>query len=342
MNSQTIQAFIGIDIAADHFTASAFFNPNQAIITKNLITNDPEGFQTLIDWLTSHHCNPKSSIFCMEATGVYGEKLAYFLLAQGYQVAVEPPLQVKRAFHPSKEKTDAVDSQQIAQYAFRFLDQLHFFSPKEEILEKIKTLLNLREQFVLQRSANLASQKQLKKAFFHQAEAITHLKQAIESHSQQIQSIEKQIQDLIDQNPDYKNKVNLLKSIPGVGMLLASQLLAMTQGFQKQIHYKQAASYLGISPKRFESGSSIRRKPTSSGFGPSTLRKLLYLASMSLRTHNKNFKLYYLRKMAEGKPPKVILNNIANKLLKIIFAVTKNQKRFNQNYCSINPMLLNY
>ncbi len=337
---QTTQSFIGIDIGSQHFAVSIFIKPNAPRLTKDKVSNDPNGFQDLIEWLALHHCDPQSSIVCMEATGVYGEQLTYFLCSQGYQVAVEPPLKVKRAFNPSKEKTDAVDSQQIAEYAYRFVDELHFFVPKNEVLAKIKALLTLREQFVEQRSANMTIKKQLSKGFFVQSEVQAHLNQAIEFQTGQIKSIEKQIQELIDQDPDYKNKVSLLKSVPGVGFLLAANVLSMTHGFQKQLNYKQAASYLGMCPKKFESGTSIRRKATSSGFGPSILRKLLYLASLSVRTHNRSFQKYYLRKIQEGKSAKVALNNIANKLLKIMFATVKNQMRFTDNYRSVPPHFL--
>lgn len=337
---QSFHTFVGIDIGANHFAASLFTSPNHSIKTQDKIPNNQDGFQQLLDWLKLNQCHAANSVICMEATGVYGECLAYFLCAQGFKVAVEPPLKVKRAFNPSKEKTDAVDSQQIAQYAYRFIDQLHFFVPKNEVLEKINVLLGLREQFVIQKSANINSKKQLLKGHFPNQEAHAHLDQSIEFLANQIKTIETQIKNLIDQDPEYKNKISLLKSIPSVGLLLATNILVLTNGFNKTLNYKQLSAYAGICPKRHESGSSIRYKPTSSGFGPHTLRKLLYLASMSLRTHNQNSKKYYLRKIAEGKAGKLVLNNIANKLLKIIFAVIKNQTQFIPNYQSVHPMLL--
>ncbi len=90
----------------------------------------------------------------MEATGVYSEVLAHFLAANGYPVAIEPPLKVKRAFKPAGHKSDPVDSPQIAEYAYRFWDELSLWNPRAEILEQIKTLLTTREQFVVQRTGH--------------------------------------------------------------------------------------------------------------------------------------------------------------------------------------------
>ena len=71
------------------------------------------------------------------------------------------------------------------------------------------------------------------------------------------------------------------------------------------------------------------------------MRKLLHLAARSLVTHDRNFRKYYLRKLEEGKPKKVVLNNVANKLLKVLCAIIRDQTAYNGNYKSINPMMLN-
>ena len=94
-------------------------------------------------------------MICLEATGVYSEVLVHFLAANGYPVAVEPPLKVKRAFKkPAGHKSDPVDSQQIAEYAYRFWDELSLWVPRQEILEQIKTLLVTREQFVVAKTGH--------------------------------------------------------------------------------------------------------------------------------------------------------------------------------------------
>ena len=71
------------------------------------------------------------------------------------------------------------------------------------------------------------------------------------------------------------------------------------------------------------------------------MRRLLYLASMSVRTHQPDFRRYFERKVAQGKPRKLVLNNIANKLLKIMCAVLRNQTPYIPNYRSVNPIVLN-
>jgi transposase len=147
--------FVGLDISAADFTVSILQNPALPIKTQGPFLNSSEGFEIFKQWLSSHHVNTKNSIFCLEATGVYGEHLCYWLNAQGFNVAVEPPLKVKRSFDTKGHKTDKIDSRQIAEYAFRFHDELKFWQPRLEVIEQIKVLLAAREQFVQQRTADM-------------------------------------------------------------------------------------------------------------------------------------------------------------------------------------------
>ena len=122
--------FVGVDIAAANFTASIYKSPKQKGVTKEGFVNTVDGYTAFISWLESHKIHPSSCIICMEATGVYGEDIAHFLVTQGFTVSVEPPLKVKRAFDLIGHKTDPVDSRQIAEYAYRFRDELTFWRPK--------------------------------------------------------------------------------------------------------------------------------------------------------------------------------------------------------------------
>ena len=107
--------FIGLDISEANFVASIYKTPGQPIVTKEAIPNDRKGFKMLLLWLNDYHIDKKNCRICMEATGVYSQAIAYYLLFQGFPVSVEPPLKVKRAFDPVGHKTDPVDSTQIAE-----------------------------------------------------------------------------------------------------------------------------------------------------------------------------------------------------------------------------------
>jgi hypothetical protein len=108
----------------------------------------------------------------------------------------------------------------------------------------------------------------------------------------------------------------------------------------KDFTIKNLSAHFGICPFEKESGSSVRKKPRSRGHGPARIRKLLHLASRSVKTHRPEFRKYFHRKSLEGKPGKLILNNISNKILKIICAVINSKTAYIDNYKSVHPNIL--
>ena len=76
--------FIGLDISKADFAASIYKTPGESIITKEAISNDRKGFEILLLWLNDYHINMKNGHICMEATGVYSQAIAYYLLFQGF------------------------------------------------------------------------------------------------------------------------------------------------------------------------------------------------------------------------------------------------------------------
>jgi len=321
---------VGLDIACDDFVASIYQSPKQSIITKEGIENTFEGFNVFILWLKEHGLSKTNCIVCMEATGVYNEAIAHYLVSQGFRVSVEPPLKVKRAFDPVGHKTDAVDSKQIAEYAYRYSDELRFWQPKDEIIEKIKHLLTAREQFTKQSTAIKNAMKSYEKHVVQVSLIVKAHRQTLREIKKHITEIDKELDRIIRQNPSISNMNNQLKSIPGFGLLLSASLITLTGAFSDISRYKTLAAFLGI-----------YRQPHMRSFGPAYPRKLLNLAARSVATHNDFFKKYYARKLAEGKAKQLVLNNIANKLIKLACALIKNNSRYTVTYRSINPMFLN-
>ncbi len=336
---QSFQFYVGIDIASNDFAASIFTDTKTAVQTLTEIPNDYSGFAQFQKWLVSNQVQSDNCIICLEATGVYGEALSYWLVTKGYPVAVEPPLKVKRAFSDKSHKNDKADSKKIAEYAYRYTDELKLWQPKANAIEQIKVLLMTREQLVEQKTALLNTLKTLQRKVVQTPLANQIYHKNIDQFTDQIKKIEKELEKLIDKHPDFKITIRSLKSIPGVGFLLGANFLVATDGFENELttNSRKAAAYIGICPYQHSSGTSVYKKPRIPKYGPARLRKLLHLAARSVKTHNEQFALYYNQKFAQGKQPKLILNNISNKLLKIMCAVVRTQKSYVDNYVSIHP-----
>lgn len=334
--------YVGIDVASASFTSAvgSMREHWQILVRPATFANEYDSFSKYVSWLHEHEIQPNNCVICMEATGVYNEVLAHFLSANGYAVVIEAPLKVKRAFKPEGHKSDPVDSTQIAEYAYRFWDELCLWNPRQEILEQIKTLLTTREQFVVDRSGHQNALRALKRKYVRTALAEKMHEKAIEELKKYIKEIEAEIQRLIDQDPNFRDMVTLLISIPGVGALLAAHMLILFHSAPEPYNPKSLAAFIGICPYENSSGSSLKHPSTSRHYGPPALRKLLHLAAMSIATHKPQFRLYYLRKTKEGKPKQLVMNNLANKLIDIMVAVVRTRTRFIPNYHSVNPGLL--
>jgi transposase len=333
----TIKYSVGVDIASSTFTVSVSEIPWKVILKPETFENNVEdGYQTLLEWLAEHHLSVSETVVCMEATGVYSEGLAYFLYAKGYRVAVQSPLEVKRTFKPYGPKSDAVDSLQIAEYACRHMDKLSFWRPRNEILEQVKVLLAVREQFVSQSTAHKNALKAIQRKVIRTPFAEQAYIQLIEQVKMQIKAIDLEIRRLIESDPTFKEMLLLLLSVPGVGLLLAAHFILLAQF---SLEYKVLASFLGISPNEHSSGTSVFKHATSRHFGPPAIRKLLYLAACSICTHRPQFGRYLARKAKEGKPPRLVLNNVENKLVRIMCAVLQSKTAFIENYHSVQPFV---
>ncbi len=329
-------SFVGVDIASTCFVACIGSAPWKLKVKPVKFANEEDGFVSFLEWLSEHDLKAESTVICMEATGVYSEGLAYFLYASGYTVAVEPPLNIQRKFPVNASKMDELDCQYIAEYACRYVDKLSFWQPRAEILEQVKVLLTTRQHFSVQLTGhkNALHAVQRKKVSCQLAKQVHQ--NMIEQISQSIQAIDREIRRLIESDPTFKQTLLLLLSVPGIGLQLAAHLLI---AMQVTLDPKELAAFIGICPIQHESGSSVYAVPTSRHYGPSVLRKLLYLAACSVRTHKKPFQQYFFRKAAEGKHKKLILNNIQNKILKIACAVVRSQKPYIITYASVNPLV---
>lgn len=332
--------YVGIDIANDDFTCSLLCRPDLPIVAASSFVNQIEGFDTFEQWLKTHGVDKQHAIICLEATGVYGEGLCYWLVGKGYLLAVEPPLKVKRAFYPKGHKNDRIDSKQIAEYAYRFQDKLYMWQPKDQLVEHIAILLTTREQLVQQKTATINAFQALDRKVLKNQVAKAIYQENIKRFKSQIEQIEKEIQKIISIDNQFKHLVHLLITVPGVGLLMVANLFVITNGFTQHLEYTTLAAMIGICPYQHRSGTSVWKPDQSARYGPPRIRKLLHLAARSVKTHNEKFSKYFARKNAEGKPNRLILNNIANNLLRIICAIIKEQKQYISNYVSINPMLL--
>lgn len=283
-------------------------------------SNDEKGWAALATW------SQEDAFFVMEASGPYYLGLACWAHQQDTAVSVLNPLIIKRysQMRLSRAKTDAKDAQLMAEYAREHSPES--WTPPAAVNQAMRQLMSLRDGLLRQQTILLNQAE----AFAHtpiQQEVVDQvLEQQQVSLTQALARIDDRLEELAKEQ--YQQCYQAVLSIPGIGPKTALMLLCITDGFTRFEDARKLASYVGICPRIWESGSSIKGRGSICKLGCSQLRKLLYMCSWTAKTCNPACAELYRRLKDKGKPERVIKVAIAHKLLRQAFAVGKSGQLF--------------
>jgi transposase len=309
---------LGIDIAKLKFDVALL---NQGKFKTKVFTNDISGINTCLKWLGTHAAEPVHA--CLEATGSYGDALACALHDAGHTVSIINPARTK-AYAQSlglRQKTDAVDAKMLARFAHT--QQPAVWTPPPVELRALQALLRRLDALGEMRTQE---KNRLEVADVAVSASITQHLDYLET---QIELLKAQIQSHIDQHPGLKQQQDLLDSIPGVGSATSAWLIGELNLLRFD-SARQAAAFVGLTPRKNDSGSSVRGKPRLCKQGNSLLRKLLYFPAVTAMTHNPLVRPLCLRLKAKGKHKLAIIAAAMRKLIHIAFGVIKSGKPFDR------------
>jgi transposase len=311
-------SIIGIDIAKAKFDIALIQNDKFRV---KVCKNTPEGFHQLIEWLNKHGVYHVHAT--MEATGTYWEALAEFLVDAGHQVSVVNPVRIANYAKSimQRGKTDVQDARLIARFCERERPELWQPTPKSqrELLAMVRQLQHLTDCLQAERNRLPISRISI------QASIDAHIR-FIE---QQIKDLERQIKQHINSDPTLKHNRELLLSIPNIGEKSMAHLLAYLGDGTRFERSNQATAFAGLTPRRFESGSSVHGKSRISKQGHADIRHILFMPALGNYGMKRAFVPFMERLKAAGKAPKEIIVAIMRKLLAIAQAVLKSQTPFN-------------
>ncbi len=315
---------IGIDVSKAKIDCAWLRDLETGKVKTKVLKNNAAGFQSLINWAEVNTQHPLSSIrFVMEATGIYHEALAYALHATGAEVCVVNPAYIHNYAKSlgTRSKTDKKDSVTIAR--FGATHGLEVWQPEADEIRHLKALIARHEAIEkdLQRENN-----RLEKAEITQVsiEVISSINTVIKELTKEKDRIRKLIDEHIDQHPTLKQDAILLKSIPGVGPVIAQRMIALIHS-RKFISAKQCSAFIGLNPVMRESGTSVRGRAHLSKMGDAKIRAKLYMAAVVAIQHNPDIKQQYERLLQNGKSKMAALGAAMRKLVQICFGVLKHQ-----------------
>lgn len=277
-------------------------------------------------------------LVCAEYTGRYIYPLTVACQELNLFLWLDDPTRIKNSMGLTRGKNDAIDAARIAEYAFRYSDKAVRYSIPDAALVSMKNLLSDREFLLTDRKryqAQLSDQKMyMDPRDFKQKS--TRWKKVIKSIEEQIEAIDAEIDSIISADPVLSRQKELLVSIDGIGDRIAINMIAITGGFTRFQNARQFCSFAGLTPYRYDSGTSVRSKAKISKRSNQTMKALLHMSAVNVATRMKEseYKEYYERKLKEGKHIMCIMNVIRAKLVHRMFSVIRRDSEYTRQYQS--------
>lgn len=258
---------------------------------------------------------------CIEATGGYERTLVVALRDRGLAVSVVNPRQIRDFARAAGQlaKTDAIDARVIARYGALF-NPAASETPGEN-QEKLRALRTRRQQV----SGTLVEEKN-RLGTLHDADARASVEEAIDFYQRQLRALDEQLAQLMDIDPEFRQRRDLLVSVPGVGATTAAALTAELPELGR-LNRRQAARLVGLAPINRDSGT-LRGKRMIGG-GRAAVRRGLYMATLVATKHNPVIRAFYQSLLNRGKAKMVALTASMRKLLLILNAIVKTNQPWN-------------
>jgi len=331
--------FIGIDVSKNTLDIGLLEVSNPESVNHLQVSNNDEGIIDLLKWLQKQEgFLIDESLFCLEHTGMYNFPLLQFFSQQIACVWVENAIQIKKSLGLQRGKNDKVDAIRIAQYAYRFKDQVKLWKPVREIIDRLKQLSALRERLVETKKRLLTPVEELFKVGNESMAKVLEksMSKTMKGLDKDLQAIEDQMKDIINKDDDLKRLYELVTSVIGIGFVTAVNMLVCTNEFKLFRNHRQFACYSGVAPFEYRSGISIKGRSRVSHMANKKMKRYLHMASLTGIKLDEGLKNYYNRKVEEGKNKMSILNAIRNKLLARIFAVVNRGFAYQKNYLNLS------
>lgn len=318
--------FVGIDISKDTLDASLCRNLSAtASLPHCVFANTLKGFNSMIKWLKENKMNPAELLFCLEHTGVYGLNVSSWFEEKGFSYVLENPLHVRRSLGLVRGKNDKADSGHLARYAARHHEELKPYKMPSMLLLELKALLTHRDMLSRQKKELLQTEKRLD--VLSKTMDVKMIKKQNHQHlnllETQLLDMEEKLKELSEADQAISENVGLVRSIPGIGLIIALNMVVQTNNFNGFENGRQYACYCGSAPFEYSSGTSVRGKTKVHPMGNRHMKGLLSNGAHAAIRYDKQIKNYYERKTAEGKPKLLVLNAVRCKLINRVFSVIK-------------------
>jgi len=312
-------SYIGVDASSDYLDFDGL--PGES---RRRLCNTPESHAALAALLSGSRGDDRDVVVVLEASGGCERGLHRVLVEAGVPAAIVNPQQVREFARSQglRAKTDRVDAR-----AIRMFGQVRHPRPTplpDPVRAELIELLGYRNQIVAEITARTLQRGHLTSAFLiKQADA------ALERLRRESEMLAQLIEATVASDPWLSRRAEVLISFPGVGRLVAAELIAAMPELGK-LNERQAASLAGVAPFACDSGKRRGVREIAGG-RPRVRRALFHVARVGLRW-NPVLKTLYERLTARGKPGKVALVACMRKAVVILNAMLKAGKEWDPGH----------
>lgn len=327
--------YVGIDISKEKLNLC--YKKGLETILEEECENDVKAisrtFKTAFKALDIHY---EDVLVCAEYTGRYIYPLTVSCQDMGLFLWIDDPTRIRNSFGIIRGKNDAVDAVRIAEYACRYSDKAVRYSIADKELVSLKNLLSDRD-FLLKDRKRYQIQLTDQKKYMDSddfKEKSSRWKKILKTINETIDDIDVEIEKIFKENKFLSHQKELLLSIDGIGDRIATSMIVITVGFTRFKDARHFCSFAGLTPYKYESGSSIRSKSKISKKANQGIKALLHLSAVNVATRMKKgeYREYYERKINEGKHVMCVLNVIRAKLVHRMFAIIKRDEAYVKSY----------
>jgi len=310
----TQSAFVGIDISKDRL--DVFIRPQGTSFSEPYTDH---GVRSLVERIVK--IDPEMVLF--EATGGYETQIVAALAHVKVPVVVINPRQVRDFAKATGRlaKTDHIDAQVLARFAEAIRPEPRLLADEDQ--KELAALMS--------RHCQLVEMIAMEKNRMHTTTPIVrgYLEAHISWLQTQLKNVDNHLDDFIGKSPVFQRKVEIVRSVPGVGPALSKALVSYLPELGT-ITRQEIAALVGVAP--FNSDSGKRKGKRIIWGGRKHVRSILYMGALVATKYNPAIRAFYQRLLAAGKLKKVALTACMRKMLTILNAMVRTGTPWRENF----------
>ena len=316
-----MDVWVGIDVSMETLDFGWYTSTGKKHFK---VANTPDGFREALSK------TPLDAKFVMEATGTYYLNLAFHLDERGHFLSVVNPLCTKSHMRSDlrRAKSDKTDALALSRFG-QEKNPHRWVAISPEILQmrQLQCVCDTLRETISAYGNKIHAMEQCVYSSSYAVGVLEELRSKLEL----------ELNDVMASLDELASKamgrtIEILDSLPGIGRESAVSLAVLIGDFQRFSNCRKLVSFCGLSPTLSQSGTSVHSKGSISRMGGHRIRFMLYVCTWSTLRHNEQAKATWKRMKENGKPGKVIIMALVNKMIRQMYSMVIHDTMYNPNF----------